>query len=384
MNTQPERPIRLAAIGMDQRQRSALRKLFMERCDNHFVLMVEESSEICILDLDNHAGESLWEEFRERHPQRPLILVSLKSREVSDPYALFLKKPVPIERLFSAIDLLRQHPPTDEITSFPADAFTASAEADKTAPVETRGAKGKADDLMGKSVQQNFVSSMPDIDPDDPGQLSKIYYDPEQYLQHQVQLAMNLAVRQNKDVAIEGRWPEIKLDITNRTIHLAGNDRQLRSFCTIPVSASDVQLSLIGGRKGESGQQHHTEYTIEAFLWKLALWASRGRLPKGTDLFQPIYLRSWPNFTRLVVTPHALAIAALWIKQPHSLIETAETLNIPQSNVFAFYSAAKAIHLAGETRRLVDTFIAPPALEESKHRGAFGRLLTHLKGRREK
>ena len=121
-------------------------------------------------------------------------------------------------------------------------------------------------------------------------------------------------------------------------------------------------------------------YTLPSLFWKVALWASRGRLPEGTSLTQPIFLRRWPNFTRLQVTPYAFAIAALWAEQPRSLLDTARHLQIPQRYVFAFYSAAKSLQLAGETRRAADTLIQPQEITASKQRGLLGRLLDRLRG----
>ena len=382
MSTTP--PTRLAAIGMDQRQRNALRMLFNTKCRNRYVLMEEESSEICILDLDVFGGERLWQEFRQRYPQRPLILVSLTPREVEDIHTLFVQKPIPVDRLIAAIDQQRRSltkasspepaEPTNEqpVNDAP---LPKAPRPNTTAPVTRRIAS-----LMSDSQEQAFVGTSPDIDPNDPARLAKIYYNPEHYLQGHMQQALNLSRRHNKNVAIEGPWPAIDLMTDPHRVMVDAGERQLRPYCTVPDATLEVPLRTHDHNKPATGRR---EYPVYAFLWQLALWASRGRLPAGTDLAQPIYLRRWPNFTRLVVTPYALAIAALWAEQPRSLIDTARTLNIPQRYVFAFYSAAKAIQLAGETRRAVDTLIAPPDVPQSKHRGVFGRLLNRLRGNKD-
>ncbi|MES9861416.1 MAG: hypothetical protein ABW157_19885 [Candidatus Thiodiazotropha sp. LLP2] len=380
-------PIRLAAIGMDQRQRNALRMLFSTNCRNRYVLMEEESSEICILDLDVFGGERLWNEFRQRHPERPLILVSLKPRPTEDNGTLFVQKPIHVSRLIGAIDQLSHtlnhgtSPEAPEPTSEPTpDTVIVQP---KAAPQQTRPppkpTTQKVASLMTEAQEQAFIGTSPDIDPNNHEQLAKIYYVPEHYLQGHIQQAHNQAKRYNKNVAIDGPWPAIDLMIENQHILVDAGERQLRPFCTIPDATREVDLQFHDLEKPTTGRQEHTLY---AFIWQLALWASRGRLPAGTSLTQPIYLRRWPNFSRLVVTPYALAIAALWAKQPRSLIDTATSLDIPQRYVFAFYSAANAVQLAGETRRAVDTFIAPPAIEQSKNRGLFSRILNRLRGNR--
>ncbi|MCU7934770.1 MAG: hypothetical protein KZQ99_07810 [Candidatus Thiodiazotropha sp. (ex Dulcina madagascariensis)] len=387
MTKPPSVPIRMAAIGMDQRQRNALRMLFSTKCGNRYVLMEEDSSEICILDLDAFGGERLWEEFRERHPQRPLILVSLRAREASDDFTLFVQKPIPVDRLITAIEHQRRHlsAKNEDVAHLPPlDIQPPLAEQAGQPEIQQprkQRATRKAASLMSESMERAFVGTSPNIDPKDPEQLAKIYYNPEHYLQGHLQQALNLAVRHNKDIAVEGPWPAIHLFYESRKIRVSAKERQLRPYCTIPDATLEVPLRFLDEEKNSADGAR--EYSIAAFHWQLALWASRGRLPIGTDLSQPIYLRRWPNFTRLVVTPYALAIAALWAEQPRSLVDTAQTLNIPQRYVFAFYSAAKAIQLAGETRRAVDTLLAPSAVEKSKHHGLLGRLLGRLRGDKE-
>jgi hypothetical protein len=96
---------------------------------------------------------------------------------------------------------------------------------------------------------------------------------------------------------------------------------------------------------------------LEAFLWKLACWTSMGRYPKGLDHTKPVYLKNWPNFTRLLVTPHALRIAALLVQHPRTMGDVAQKLNIKPQYVFIFISAACAIGLAGQAKRLSDTLV---------------------------
>lgn len=94
--------------------------------------------------------------------------------------------------------------------------------------------------------------------------------------------------------------------------------------------------------------------TVEAFLWKLALWTYQGCLPLGTQLEQRVYLRHWPNLTRLHPVPDAMRIASLWSEQPMTLGYTATALGIPQQHVFNFYCASHTIGLAGQARREAD------------------------------
>jgi hypothetical protein len=90
------------------------------------------------------------------------------------------------------------------------------------------------------------------------------------------------------------------------------------------------------------------------------------------DLKRPVYLKHWPNLTRVQRTPNAMRVAALWATRGAGLVETAELLKIPQRHVFAFYSAALAADLVTEDGSSV---------KRAQRRGARNRgLLTRLLG----
>jgi hypothetical protein len=390
MSASATRPVPIGTIGMDQRQRNALRVLFTKQCANRYVLVEEASADICLLDLDTFGGETLWQEFRQRQPEQPLILVSLNARTLPDDHTLFVQKPIPVARLIEAIDCQHSRLSVPALadapheSSEPAPAKPPLTEAYRpTTRPASRPSLGKRPALraaatMSKAAEQAFVGTAPDIDPTDPAQRRKIYYNPDYYLQGHLQQALNLAVRYDRNVTIEGPWPALDLIIAERRLRVAVEDRHLRPYCTLPDATLELQLQLFDGAQGRV--EGSWDYPLAVAFWKLALWASRGRLPEGTSLTQPIYLRRWPNFTRLAVTPYALPIAALWAEQPRSLLDTAQRLGIPQRYVFAFYSAAKSLQLAGEARRAVDTLIEPPDIAVSKHRRLFGRLMDQLRG----
>ncbi len=89
---------------------------------------------------------------------------------------------------------------------------------------------------------------------------------------------------------------------------------------------------------------------LDQLLWRTGLETAIGRLPAGTDPHKTVYLKHWPNLTRMESVPHGIRIAALWATQGAGLLETSELLKIPQRYVFAFYSAALAQDLIAEKK----------------------------------
>ncbi len=143
-----------------------------------------------------------------------------------------------------------------------------------------------------------------------------------------------------------------------KRIQSSFTDQQLKQLARYTFPSAQVR---IGPYRSDSLDTSHSSTTltpvsetIEAFLWKLALWTYRGCLPLGTHLDQRVYLRHWPNLTRLRPVPDAMRIASLWCEHPMTLGYTAKALEIPQQHVFDFYCASHTIGLAGQARREAD------------------------------
>jgi hypothetical protein len=119
--------------------------------------------------------------------------------------------------------------------------------------------------------------------------------------------------------------------------------------------------------------------SMEAFVWKLAIWTSKGRFPDVIDIHNQVYLKRWPNFTRLVVTPHALRIAALLMQGPRSMLNIASVLNIKPKFVFVFVSACYALDLMGQSQRKSDELVVPEKIEPTKKQILFSKILNKLR-----
>ncbi|NVK44582.1 MAG: hypothetical protein HWE39_25410 [Oceanospirillaceae bacterium] len=83
----------------------------------------------------------------------------------------------------------------------------------------------------------------------------------------------------------------------------------------------------------------------EELLWFVALMSARGRLPAGMRLDHARQLQRMPDFSRLLRTPHGNSIAELWRSSPHSALDVATLLGVPQRCVISFMVAAEAAGL---------------------------------------
>ena len=131
----------------------------------------------------------------------------------------------------------------------------------------------------------------------------------------------------------------------------------------------------------EDTVEGHLIMTYDAFLWRLALQTSRGRLPKNTSINQKFSLHVWPNLTRLDKTPEAMRIASLWNNTPYTLHEIITILDIDAKDVYAFYTAASFIGLIDiDSEEKSKSEELQKAVINNKKRGLFGAILRRLTG----
>jgi hypothetical protein len=146
-----------------------------------------------------------------------------------------------------------------------------------------------------------------------------------------------------------------------------------------------MEYSLININKMSKGENLVWE-DADAVLWKVSIWASRGRLPLiYNNIDKKFSLKYWPNLTRFMMTPHSMEIAALWTKDPISLRKTLDLLDIQQRYVFSFYSAAIALDLITfetedrKSSKVISDVNHALKKPEAKRKGVFSKLLKYFK-----
>ncbi|MGB5408915.1 MAG: hypothetical protein WBN08_06955 [Thiogranum sp.] len=393
MSQQNSLSLRVAAVGMDERMRCALQLFFQGHCNNSCALVHEGSAEISIIDLDGYKSQQLLEEHRTRYPGRPLIVLSLKNMQLDG--IVCLRKPLNPQQLLAALRQMKGQM-ADQVTR------TETPEPGSGAPEQSVQAASSSavqirdnPPLAGKEQRtaqsthvaamrlhernsDAYIGSAPDIDPEDPKQVADAQYDPEDFFQGYLKRALSIAETENRDVRIGNQRGSIRIQRQCKTISVGMSENLMRTLSVVPVMNGAVSITRLKGNEPLLASAERHLINSDALLWKTALWASRGRVPCGTSLTEPVYLRQWPNMTRLYAFPHVLRIAALLIREPHSLMGIAKVLSIPQRNVFAFYSATHAIGLTGSAQRAVDKLFEPATVKKHGRHGLLSRLLSRL------
>ena len=251
-----------------------------------------------------------------------------------------------------------------------------------------QSSSGHAAQLLGIKEDLSFVGVTKDIDLSDKQALANIRFDPDQYLMGFIVQAYRLAKKEHCTVKITGLLRTITMFADTGEVYVELTDRQLQPMCVVDlnnktglINRSDIVIEQTTREQEWSSctKSRHFQ-SLDLFLWKVALWTSRGRLPEDIDITRPVYIQAWPNFPRLIVTPYALKIIAFWLPEPRSLINMATALAIPQRYIFSLFTASYYLGLAGQARRESDELVVPtPIITPTNKTGLFSRILNKIR-----
>ena len=287
-----------------------------------------------------------------------------------------------IDELHDVISKMQPYSSSDNVTSL-------KKTSNKLTTKKPNTLKNKADDNKNKQITiekdtLKFVSSRLDINLNNSTIVEKLIYSTHKYLQGKLTRLYAKAQREGKITILDTSYGIISYNPKNHKAFVSVNNTTLQN------------ISSIANLKGKYLPQSAHPIVdknwedADALLWKTTIWASRGRLPSGTNIDTPFILKHWPNLTRFMMTPHAMEITALWVQEPITLRKTIRLLAIPQRTVFSFYSAVVALDLVTITPTEITTNTKKDAInkkeqqplskpEKEKRKGFFSKLLNYFK-----
>ncbi|WP_198244223.1 hypothetical protein [methane-oxidizing endosymbiont of Gigantopelta aegis] len=362
--------------------------LFFKQISEHIKIVNDaDSPDVDLIDIDFAGGDKILAKQRAEHPERIFVITSLKNKPNTIEYDyLFLKKPLTRERIIQIIMQcqlqLKQptiqkkqvkaasKPSTPQATVLPATVDKKPASPIKPPENHTR----PAEEFNEKGFT-HFIGLIPTIDIKDPAQIAQACFSPEDYFLGYVYNAIKISHHKKQVLQVDASWRPLLIFPHSHEIWLDANEHQLRAFAGLKISRTSegkVRILPVNLQKTKVNQASDKFQNEESFLWKLAIWTSKGRYPQQLDPTKPIVLKHWPNFTRLVITPHALRITALLIQQPQSMLDVAKTLNIGAQYVFVFISGCQALNLVAQIER------KPGPEEKTKKKNNASGLLSKL------
>ncbi|WP_457668521.1 hypothetical protein [Thiolapillus sp.] len=392
MTTTIPQPVMVSLKGFGNIGRKSLAFLFSTQKRTTYEVVEEHPRAIHIIDADDYRGQAALENLQSAnvgHKGPPVVVLGRELVAVHNGIAL--QKPFQPKQLLVAIETLAARMYESlEIDALPS--VTASspkhvcseesvedAENIRKAPnqVATRGLSQSAALSLNEREIHAHIGTTKDVNLDSPHAVTKVQYDPDQFLAQRMMELIKLADKEHKYIRASCCDVVFYIDSNQRCIRTLVKDKHLRTFGALPLDFKSFEYSMESELPAEI-EAHRFRYSYESFVWRMVLASSRGRLPLNTDLDQLFVLRRWPNLTRLLLFPHATQISALWIASPKSIREVIRQLAIPQRYVFAFFAATRLMEYLTPVDSSTQPVVEVVPEQEHKSRGLFRRLLKTL------
>jgi hypothetical protein len=200
--------------------------------------------------------------------------------------------------------------------------------------------KERVNDIHLRYKAQKYVGSNKDIRQDQ-SLTKRVFLTPEKYLYHHLINAKKLAQKHQSNTIIRSYSGDVyyHYSLNQFLYNIDGKKLKLIQTAPLPITFKIAYFNKTNKILCSSLKTNEAS----AFIWESAIQASKGRIPKNTDIHNIVRMKAWPNFPGLQIFRYAIQISALWSCQELSLYDTAAYLKIPQRYVFTLYCAMHAL-----------------------------------------
>ncbi|MEW5972887.1 MAG: hypothetical protein AB1713_03910 [Pseudomonadota bacterium] len=426
-------PLKVTLHGMDERAAQMFGMFLAGPARGCCVVVPEGQEEAVVVDLDGMGAERLWLDVRRRF-SGPALVLSVREKQLR--HSIWVPKPIRADELIGAVERVRTELNTlvalhrgEELAEKIAGATGDGSQSDTRrmeavgrpqvqtppeAPAVQRAAAEAAEAREGfrpSGVAIKRHNAVPDSVVEagggaaraaelalrerrvheccgdladevyrDPRRRNELFFEPGDTLYGAMREGVRVAEATGTPAVVEGLGHPLILCPDQRRLFSEMREQYLRPLCTRSRHQTPMRVHAIPLEETPITTSADPRLQrLDATLWSIALWTARGRVPGGTSLDAPVSLRAWPGLTRLQLTPGAMQIAALWIKQPTGLMATAERLGLPYRYVFSFFTACQALDLVDQAAAAPARAAPSPAeAAPAERRGLFKRMLNKL------
>jgi hypothetical protein len=380
-------PIKVALYGMDPSSYKAMKFYLKGPCRGIAEVVEEAEAEIDIIDADFPRAGDILESRRQNTPQRPIVLLSLQTLKIENTH--FVAKPVNAKELIATLTRL------GEIKNQQDSMILETLSKDELVVLETDikpqiqrpqaqpSRQKRSAFLDNEGGYTTFLGTLSDIDFNDIAQLRNASFNPKNYLLGYVLSAIKVSNHQGSAYQLNSIWKPLLIFPDTRQIWLDADDKQLRAFAGIEqnkIHTGNIGLMPIDPSATALAKNPDKFQDMDSFIWKLALWTSKGRFPSDIDPYHPVYLKHWPNFTRLLLIPDAMRMAALLVEGARSPLEMVKVLRVKPQYAFAFISACRSLGILVPAKSKTDEIVISEPPKPNKKQSLFSKILHKLRG----
>lgn len=395
--------LRVGLVRLSEASAAMIGMAFERFARSEFTVVEPSQAQLLIVDADRLLGSDTVAALRTDHPKLPFVLLGAQGS--GDGNSIVLTKPIGVQSMLEALRgihlrMIREEqaqtkepaPRAAEAAPVPRHGYAGAARHHGVAKAEVAHTPARqpakdahpqpesaanAQAAAGPIVlSEDCCGDAPDLAPDpaqrSPEGVARSFYDDQAGLLALVRNAVRYGTEQRKNLTVTGLASPLYIQVEGAATAVTElDDGILRRACGEELAQQQYYTIAALPQMARGWRRE----AADALLWKLALWSSKGRLPRNTDPDCRVRMSRWPNFTRLLITPHAVRAAALWVTRDLSPIELASALRVPQRYIFALYAAASN---AGLMEKTLAAAPAPELPPPQAPRGLLSRILGRL------
>lgn len=334
--TQDAFSVRIGIAGFDSRE-TALLKFFLKRNLPPGYILSDETPDAHIIGMSLlcQSNRELWADRTRNGASRSIVI---SSDTIKLPNTIWLKKPFNrndllglIDRTFSKARLAR--------TAGDSQKLPPETEQHLATPNDPKGTVrwyyGFGDHVYERVFRQET-------------QEFSLFYRPEQFIEGQLTWLFKKykSHKSSSAIRLETSICNMVLNPTDGLIFFENIDLYVKRLGHYPAKFIGAKTRPLRSDSIDWSRRDDPRiHTADDVIARLSMATSRGRVPAGTSLTQPVSLKEWPNLTRMPYPPDSMRLNSLWHVQPTSLMETAKVLSLPYHVVFSCYSALRAMDI---------------------------------------
>lgn len=324
MNSLPNLPmVKVMLIGVDTRKSAIFSMAFkMHSATQYHLVDNAQQADVLVVDVDGVDGEALWEKAQVEFPNIPRVYSSIMEPKFDVAY---LPKPVKVETLFPVLRAALSGIATFKVA-------------------EAALQQGGRERLSFKQQAKNYKNTLSD-EVEVPAVPRDVRFPSEKVNTFDAQVGLLGITRQ-----IAKQDENVALLVDNKPIlmYFADIDRVL--LAVAPEKLEEIcqnNAVVINVKKiGDHPEwKQHAKVQMDSCLWQFAIWSAQGRLLNEIDINQSVYLRSWPNITRLAYIADAMRLSAFLTKRPVNLPMVYKMIRVDVTDLLNFVTACYVTNL---------------------------------------
>ena len=368
-------PIKVKPLGFDERSLGKLTEAFKDKSNGECISVQDDSADLILLNLDSSEIQNIYKELKSTKLSLPEVGVCKNNNDNWN--ITQVNFPIVISNLINTIKNEVNKKMDGIVNTITEDKIAAAMKAIDAKKV-AGGLQQKRIDKTSSKISSNRVI---------PKKTDEMCFNAERFLLGHLLEAISESSK-NKECAVLKCWSDkiILFDYNTKEIITDVNDNQIRNMAIAPFDdnlSSPIKVEYLDHLSTEYkdflNMTGMRKISLEIFMWNLGSMTCRGRIPIEASVSERQYLIRWPNITRIKLGDNALRIISYWVKQPCSLVDIQQALDIPLQDVFTVYTAASSAGLASNARRNVDHIFEVPEVQDNNRRGLFSRIVKRLK-----